>query len=947
MNKVWPGDPFITALAKLAQAEWQTEKLLLSPSVRVGRQWIDQATRIAGAILNLRPITLERLLRDLAQPEQTEKDLRYPGEVERLEILREVFQAAREAKTGYYSRLSPNLSVLRSLDATLAHLLRAGVDERRVMAKLPGSAKKKELAFLLRNYREALAKQGFTDPAGVLAAARERLSSLSSQLPLLLVGADWQAALDHRGQEILKAWPTPRKRLLPSAAGEKSPSVHFGVADGALNEAREIFRRLYREKIPLDQAEVVTAGSAGAGFIILAAGEFFANSDGEAPPPGELPLTLAEGIPGSFSHPLRLLQAWLAWLAAGAFPADLAGLTPLFSPKRLEKGNVSPERLAKLLRSLPAAAGAKEILSALENPPSLGEGGDKAAHWGDSDPASRDMLVAFGQEVLSHLEEGATGVLAASRILLLEWGRYAGELDAYVLRALKDDPFFRGDLVPWEDFNPLDWLGRLGEGMRVLGRGPLPGKLFVSGRSGGQSGRPHLLVTGLTENVFPGGAEDPLLPDRERQVLASALPLASQERLRREEWLGRLLARSGAKSLFLSYSRFDLSQGRESFPSPWLTTHRGEAGLDNAPLLPSSPADLWSGRDYWLDQELSAPWVDLAQVTEVFPDLARGEAGRLARASNQLSAYDGGVAAAGTDYLSDTPVLSASQLECLARCPQEYFFRYVLRVRPPDRYQPLDNRWLDYLAQGRFLHQVFQDFLEGLQQKGERADLQRHRPLMDEVIEKQIGFYSLLYPRRDPLVFNREVAYLKETGESFLQMEVELQRHCQPLAFEFSFGKGQDPGPQSIPLPSGRPLLLGGRLDRLDLLDRGGVFIWDYKTGRSGDYLKQDIFAGGSNLQPALYALAYRGLGREPVAGAGYYFPTPRGGGRRISHSYPELELAIPLLDWLTALLAAGKFPFLTLPKYRLADYSPIFRAVGGEKKLEREAAAKGMLARP
>ena len=79
----------------------------------------------------------------------------------------------------------------------------------------------------------------------------------------------------------------------------------------------------------------------------------------------------------------------------------------------------------------------------------------------------------------------------------------------------------------------------------------------------------------------------------------------------------------------------------------------------------------------------------------------------------------------------------------------------------------------------------------------------------------------------------------------------------------------------------------------------------------------------------------------EPVASSGYFFPTAREGGLRVSHGYPELVLVVDILKKLAELLENGRFPCTAPVTSKRYEYAPLYDAVGGLEKLRREAVRK------
>jgi ATP-dependent helicase/nuclease subunit B len=119
--------------------------------------------------------------------------------------------------------------------------------------------------------------------------------------------------------------------------------------------------------------------------------------------------------------------------------------------------------------------------------------------------------------------------------------------------------------------------------------------------------------------------------------------------------------------------------------------------------------------------------------------------------------------------------------------------------------------------------------------------------------------------------------------------------------------------PVVIDLGAGLRFKLRGRVDRIDRLADGTYEVVDYKTG--GPFLPGGLdatFAGGRQLQHALYALAVAELLRERDGAArvvgSYYFPTTRGRRERKVRPLATQAHAAGVLRDLFDVLAAGAF---------------------------------------
>ena len=136
------------------------------------------------------------------------------------------------------------------------------------------------------------------------------------------------------------------------------------------------------------------------------------------------------------------------------------------------------------------------------------------------------------------------------------------------------------------------------------------------------------------------------------------------------------------------------------------------------------------------------------------------------------------------------PAVSASRLETLGACPLRYFFRYVLELEPPDELVIDSNAWLDPLARGSLLHEVFERFLRNLVKRGFVPQASRDEAELLNVLEALIERYRAEIPPPSEAVFRREVAQLRRTARIFLYEEEEYCRETgnRPLFMEVSIG---------------------------------------------------------------------------------------------------------------------------------------------------------------
>ena len=188
-----------------------------------------------------------------------------------------------------------------------------------------------------------------------------------------------------------------------------------------------------------------------------------------------------------------------------------------------------------------------------------------------------------------------------------------------------------------------------------------------------------------------------------------------------------------------------------------------------------------------------------------------------------------------SDLTHQTSYLSPTAINTWLRCPMRYFYRYVGGLQEPD--VPDDELELDNRMFGTVFHRA--------------ADLLYHR--LPQYIDKTILQHLLRnkqeIERAVDEAFHLEMPYLPQSGLYIIQREVIVQYLRQLVALdlrqapfrilglEIDVYRSLSTLPANLPPPSSLlpPLKLGGRIDRLDLVDEGTakerIRVIDYKTG--------------------------------------------------------------------------------------------------------------------
>ena len=133
-----------------------------------------------------------------------------------------------------------------------------------------------------------------------------------------------------------------------------------------------------------------------------------------------------------------------------------------------------------------------------------------------------------------------------------------------------------------------------------------------------------------------------------------------------------------------------------------------------ASFAPHDPTECLSAAEWWLWRLCGAsvrariprPWC--WRTILIWP---QGRHAAAERRRSEFTEYDGRVEQAGPDLdptQSDHRVLSANRLQTIGKCPLMYFFEYGLGIAPPDELEVDPNVWLDALATGSLLHELFE-----------------------------------------------------------------------------------------------------------------------------------------------------------------------------------------------------------------------------------------------
>ncbi len=205
---------------------------------------------------------------------------------------------------------------------------------------------------------------------------------------------------------------------------------------------------------------------------------------------------------------------------------------------------------------------------------------------------------------------------------------------------------------------------------------------------------------------------------------------------------------------------------------------------------------------------------------------------------------------------SENVISSISRLETFARCPYSFFMKYIIKARERAVYEikPRDT--------GNIYHYVLEDFSRQLREKGKdwrsldqseteaiiNGCVDNITASMDTDILSSTSRYKQLV-KRVKRILNRSVWALSEQIKEGL---------FEPLGYEIGFGPHEKLPPIVIELKNGRKMVLTGKIDRVDIMEKDGKVysrIIDYKSSDK-DISLTDLYYG-IQLQLPVYIDAF------------------------------------------------------------------------------------------
>ncbi|MDX1395751.1 MAG: PD-(D/E)XK nuclease family protein [Gemmatimonadota bacterium] len=270
---------------------------------------------------------------------------------------------------------------------------------------------------------------------------------------------------------------------------------------------------------------------------------------------------------------------------------------------------------------------------------------------------------------------------------------------------------------------------------------------------------------------------------------------------------------------------------------------------------------------------------------------------------------------------SATHEWSASQLELYGTRPFDFLLERVLGLQEIEAVEDEASR----LTIGSLVHSILESFYRGRLGRPGRAFDADVRAALEEAFDAACGAFE--ESERQwvglPHVWAATRSELRERMTAFVEWEFTRPKQGTPLEVEFSFGRRGDrpaadlggPGRTGDP----RPLLLAGRIDRIDRVSDGALRVVDYKSGRGAP--SPGAFDDGAALQASIYMAAVEasGLGRATIGS----YRTVRAPADRARRSAADIAPSVVLAREIAARVRAGLFEAVQAASTEIRDWQP------------------------
>lgn len=815
------------------------EKILFCRSHKEGNALIETLTASGIPSLNLRTETFPGWLEKSCHGWLLKENRKIISPEVSWFLIKEIcVQLKDKNQLTYFHHTEISHGMVTALQEAVLELRRGLITSREIK---PGTfitpEKSKDLQLLLTAYEKRLEREGWADELMLFLQLNKQQIPLVASARYLILPEKAPCPIY---QKLTTAMLTnPNVHLLTHTGETPKPAHAFIQSNGQWNETRDLLNYIKNSEVPLDQTLILTTSQEPYTTLLAEQSQY-----------RELSITFGNGIAITLTGPGALFRMLLNWLR---YPYQRTRLSAM-----LRSGNIQiPETGLD-------AEGLEHLLQEYKINPFR----YSASEW---IPAITEWLHKF-----SRIRNDKDG---EAKKILLEQLRLMGQY-----MAAQEDPK-----------EILEYMEKKISALRVAASSPKPGSLHLdSVESGLITGRSLVMVAGLDARSFPGTPkEGPILLDSEREKWEN-FPLKRDDPGLRENQLINLTSHHEG-TLVYSYSAYNPLEHRSESPSAFLLNayrlYRQDPDIGYESMKEKLKSD--GGYLCWA----SADTVNIKETLQRhYPNICQGRQAFRLRQEASLNEYNGKIHVQPREVdprHNEEILLSATQLEQLAKCPYIYFLQRLLGVYPLEEVDYKPDTWLSAKERGSLLHAVYDGFYREILEKNIWHQRDLWKPVLKDNLNRQLKFFRELVPPPGDRIYQREADELTEAVYYFWRLEEEHHLNQQPVYLELKLGMEEEhPVLGSLPpsvfsMDDGRQFRFRGAVDRIDLVAPNQYEIMDYKTGSTYGYSLNKPFDEGRRLQHALYSKVVENLLKEKVSReaqvvqSGYYFPTPKGQGEK------------------------------------------------------------------
>jgi ATP-dependent helicase/nuclease subunit B len=932
---------FIRNLHESFEAFPLSKKVLLAPRFADGQQWLHQVCRDYGHVLNVEVQTIESLALRQSSLQLHQQKKTVISTQQSFWMIQKIMLDLAESEDPYLSQAMITPGMVFCFHRSIKDLRQAFVHAKDIeLSHFVDHRKGLFVREVLRRYEGMLESDNFVDQmmlADLVAADQDGTIYIMQENSLL---TKYQQTIVNKVAEerlVKLSCGLPFTASESDFPADKAQIFH---ATGTLAEIREVMRRILSQEVPLDRVEIIASNyDSYTSAIQTLTSEL------------DISCTFGSGLPIQYARMGRTLLKLLRWLDNDFQDKEIIGLLREGGLSfRNEDESIGASEWIRSIEALQIGWGKERYLELLES--TIDDGAEEA----------KPLLVSLGKVFQGIFAKwpsddawSPTFILSWLQRIITKYGTIQNEDDALIIKEMDGlvDSLTSVDAISSSGMKKdvaLQYVEQLLLGIRVkVALTPTPGAIHISSLSnGGLTGRPFTYMVGMDEhNWSVSSRQDPVLLDEERQNISANLTLTSERgRQSKIDRLCRLGNITG--NVTLSYSSYQITEGKQASPAfEVLQIFRNKTFLSDADYSALGNA-LGSPASYQFNNvanEETTPLDSLDVWTIALLDnrgrllngrdvlnkeysyLSNGSDAVMRRISNAITAHDGFIQSESFAVDIAQRAFSASQLERYAECPMRFYFGYVLGIWSKNEVTYDRKRWLEPMERGNLLHRIFYEYLKQITSDGS-LPANHDQSLLQSITEEQLANYKRLIPAPSQHILLKESGEIRQDVEWFYNEE--LTKTTRPCFFEQELTI--DGEPMQLKLTDGSMISIKGFVDRIDQIEPHSYRIIDYKTGSPNKYRENGHFAGGTQLQHALYALAAEqwlmDTGKDKYAQvmeSAYYFPTARGVGREVVRLQNKREVLTRLVRNLLTSMEQGVYiPTEDAKRCRYCDYATV-----------------------